>query len=87
MICVGTLLCYLSSRAVLAQIGIIALSLSILQANSYLKNLENNTQKHRQNIKENAIGKIAFQAKTPLYGAPERHQSQYLTQRKATYNP
>ena len=53
----------------------------------FFKNLENNTQKHRQNIKENAIGKIAFQAKTPLYATPERHQSQYLTQRKATYNP
>lgn len=87
MICVESLLYYWSSRAVLAQIEIIALSPSILQANSYLQEFKNNTQKHRQNIKENAIGKIAFQAKTPLYGASERHQSQYLTQRKATYNP
>lgn len=87
MICVESLLYYWSSRAVLAQIGIITLSPSILQANSYLQEFRNNTQKHRQNIKENAIGKIAFLAKTPLYAAPERHQSQYLTQRKATYNP
>jgi len=37
MICVESLLYYWSSRAVLAQIGIIALSPSILQANSYLQ--------------------------------------------------
>ncbi len=31
----------------------------------FFKNLENNTQKHRQNIKGNATGKIASRQKRP----------------------